>query len=79
MLGVLAGNARFFEELAKTSYRLLEDIRQDCESAKAEIDYAKLAKLVANEILTSQKEQRTKERSSTEEVLVEQTKAPSPV
>ena len=65
ILGVLAGNARFFEELAKTSQRLFEEMREDCEPAKADIDYAKLAKLVALEMLTLQ-ERRTKETTSRE-------------
>jgi hypothetical protein len=54
--GVLAGNASFFQEMAKTSRSILEDSRASrTEAARgAEIDYDRLARLVAAELRRKQ-------------------------
>ena len=61
LFATMAGNAKFFEELANTSRTLCENLRQPAETEKLKIDYEKLAKLVAAELKVLE----AKERSAT--------------
>jgi hypothetical protein len=49
--GVAEGNARFFEEMAASSRRAVQQFKR--ETVVVEIDYARLARLVADELKRS--------------------------
>ena len=61
--GMVAGNASFFEELAKTSQRIYEDLKRpekDQAMPKTEpIDYERLARLIAREMMKGQADAET--------------------